>query len=170
MTITLLTELARATRWARPPADAVWLDPNKTSPFEFYQYWRNVGDADVLKCIRMLTFLPLEQINEMDTWADSQAQRGQGNSRLRADQDGSRRGRGRKGQSCCQGAVCGRRRRRQHAHHGNFRRQAGGRQDRHSEPDGGLRTGALQQARRGSWWSRAAFWSTTRRCPMPSSP
>ena len=47
---------------------AVWLDPNKTSPFEFYQYWRNVGDADVLKCIRMLTFLPLEQIDEMDTW------------------------------------------------------------------------------------------------------
>ena len=51
---------------------AVWLDPNKTSPFEFYQYWRNVGDADVLKCIRMLTFLPLEQIDEMDKWEGSQ--------------------------------------------------------------------------------------------------
>ena len=51
---------------------AVWLDPNKTSPFDFYQYWRNVGDADVLKCIRMLTFLPLEQINEMDSWEGSQ--------------------------------------------------------------------------------------------------
>ena len=50
---------------------ALWLDPNKTSPFDFYQYWRNVGDADVMKCIRMLTFLPLEQINEMDTWADA---------------------------------------------------------------------------------------------------
>ena len=51
---------------------AVWLDPNKTSPFDFYQYWRNVGDADVLKCLRMLTFLPLEQINEMDHWEGSQ--------------------------------------------------------------------------------------------------
>lgn len=51
---------------------AVWLDPNKTSPFDFYQYWRNVGDADVLKCIRMLTFLPLEQIDEMDSWEGSQ--------------------------------------------------------------------------------------------------
>jgi tyrosyl-tRNA synthetase len=51
---------------------AVWLDPNKTSPFDFYQYWRNVEDSDVLKCIRMLTFLPLEQINEMDGWKDAQ--------------------------------------------------------------------------------------------------
>ena len=51
---------------------AVWLDPNKTSPFEFYQYWRNVEDADVLKCLRMLTFLPLEQIDEMDSWEGSQ--------------------------------------------------------------------------------------------------
>ena len=50
---------------------AVWLDPTKTSPYDFYQYWRNIGDADVLKCLRMLTFLPLEQINEMDTWADA---------------------------------------------------------------------------------------------------
>ena len=51
---------------------AVWLDPNKTSPYDFYQYWRNVADADVLKCIRMLTFLPLEQIDEMDKWEGSQ--------------------------------------------------------------------------------------------------
>lgn len=51
---------------------AVWLDPKKTSPFDFYQYWRNVSDADVLKCLRMLTFLPLEQINEMDQWEGSQ--------------------------------------------------------------------------------------------------
>ena len=51
---------------------AVWLDPNKTSPFEFYQYWRNVADADVLKCIRMLTFLPLEEIDKMDSWEGSQ--------------------------------------------------------------------------------------------------
>ena len=51
---------------------AVWLDPTKTTPFEFYQYWRNVGDADVLKCLRMLTFLPLEQIDEMENWEGSQ--------------------------------------------------------------------------------------------------
>ena len=51
---------------------AVWLDPKKTSPFDFYQYWRNVGDADVLKCLRMLTFLPIEQIDEMDKWEGSQ--------------------------------------------------------------------------------------------------
>ena len=71
MTITCCCSTPRARRWARPPG-AVWLDPNKTSPYEFYQYWRNVGDADVLKCIRMLTFLPLEQIDEMDTWEGSQ--------------------------------------------------------------------------------------------------
>ena len=51
---------------------AVWLDPNKTSPYEFYQYWRNIGDADVLKCLRMLTFLPIEQIDEMDKWEGAQ--------------------------------------------------------------------------------------------------
>lgn len=56
-------------------AGAVWLDPNKTSPFDFYQYWRNVEDADVLKCIRMLTFLPLEQIDEMDHWEGAQLNR-----------------------------------------------------------------------------------------------
>ena len=54
---------------------AVWLDPQKTSPYDFYQYWRNVGDSDVLKCIRMLTFLPLEQIDEMDKWEGSQLNR-----------------------------------------------------------------------------------------------
>ena len=54
---------------------AVWLDPNKTSPYDFYQYWRNVADADVLKCLRMLTFLPLEQIDEMDKWEGSQLNR-----------------------------------------------------------------------------------------------
>ena len=70
--------------------NAVWLDPNKTSPFEFYQYWRNVDDADVLKCIRMLTFLPLEQIDEMDHWQGRAAQPGQGDSGLGADQDGAR--------------------------------------------------------------------------------
>ncbi len=70
MTITLLTD-SQGNKMGKTAGNAVWLDANKTSPFEFYQYWRNVGDADVMKCIRMLTFLPLEQINEMDTWADA---------------------------------------------------------------------------------------------------
>ena len=71
MTITLLTD-SQGKKMGKTAGNAVWLDPNKTSPFEFYQYWRNVGDADVLKCIRMLTFLPLEQIDEMDKWEGSQ--------------------------------------------------------------------------------------------------
>lgn len=71
MTITLLLN-SEGKKMGKTASGAVWLDPNKTSPFEFYQYWRNVGDADVLKCIRMLTFLPLEQINEMDHWEGSQ--------------------------------------------------------------------------------------------------
>ena len=71
MTITLLLN-SEGKKMGKTAKGAVWLDPNKTSPFEFYQYWRNVEDADVLKCIRMLTFLPLEQINEMDGWKDAQ--------------------------------------------------------------------------------------------------
>ncbi len=71
MTITLLLN-SEGKKMGKTASGAVWLDPNKTSPFEFYQYWRNVGDADVLKCIRMLTFLPLEQIDEMDGWEGSQ--------------------------------------------------------------------------------------------------
>ena len=67
MTITLLTD-SQGNKMGKTAGNAVWLDPNKTSPFEFYQYWRNVADADVLKCIRMLTFLPLEQIDEMAGW------------------------------------------------------------------------------------------------------
>ena len=74
MTITLLTD-SQGKKMGKTAGNAVWLDPNKTSPFEFYQYWRNVGDADVLKCIRMLTFLPLEQIDEMDKWEGSQLNR-----------------------------------------------------------------------------------------------
>lgn len=70
MTITLLTD-SQGKKMGKTAGNAVWLDPNKTSPFEFYQYWRNVGDADVLKCLRMLTFLPLEQIDEMDKWEGS---------------------------------------------------------------------------------------------------
>ncbi len=71
MTITLLLN-SEGKKMGKTANGAVWLDPNKTSPFEFYQYWRNVGDADVLKCIRMLTFLPLEQIDEMDKWEGAQ--------------------------------------------------------------------------------------------------
>ncbi len=67
MTITLLTD-SQGNKMGKTAGNAVWLDPNKTSPFDFYQYWRNVGDADVMRCIRILTFLPLEQINEMDKW------------------------------------------------------------------------------------------------------
>ncbi len=70
MTITLLTD-SQGKKMGKTAGNAVWLDPNKTSPYDFYQYWRNVADADVLKCIRMLTFLPLEQIDEMDTWEGS---------------------------------------------------------------------------------------------------
>ena len=69
MTITLLTD-SQGKKMGKTAGNAVWLDPNKTSPFEFYQYWRNVDDADAMKCIRMLTFLPLEQIDEMSTWKD----------------------------------------------------------------------------------------------------
>lgn len=71
MTITLLLN-SEGKKMGKTQLGAVWLDPNKTSPFEFYQYWRNVADADVLKCIRMLTFLPLEEIDKMDKWEGSQ--------------------------------------------------------------------------------------------------
>ena len=71
MTITLLLN-SEGKKMGKTQKGAVWLDPNKTSPFEFFQYWRNVADADVLKCIRMLTFLPLEQIDEMDHWEGSE--------------------------------------------------------------------------------------------------
>ena len=71
MTITLLTD-SQGKKMGKTAGNAVWLDPNKTSPYDFYQYWRNVGDADVLKCIRMLTFLPIEQIDEMEHWEGAQ--------------------------------------------------------------------------------------------------
>ncbi len=70
MTITLLTD-SQGHKMGKTAGNAVWLDPNKTSPYEFYQYWRNVGDADVMKCIRMLTFIPVEEIEEMEKWDDS---------------------------------------------------------------------------------------------------
>ena len=71
MTITLLLN-SEGKKMGKTASGAVWLDPNKTTPFDFYQYWRNVGDQDVLKCIRMLTFLPLEEINAMDNWEGAQ--------------------------------------------------------------------------------------------------
>ncbi len=74
MTITLLTD-SQGNKMGKTAGNAVWLDPNKTSPYEFYQYWRNVADDDVLKCIRMLTFLPLEKIEEMSGWEGSQLNR-----------------------------------------------------------------------------------------------
>ena len=74
MTITLLTD-SNGKKMGKTAGNAVWLDPNKTSPFDFYQYWRNVGDGDVMKCIRMLTFLPLEQIDEMSKWEGGELNR-----------------------------------------------------------------------------------------------
>ena len=71
MTINLLTD-SQGKKMGKTAGNAVWLDPNKTSPYDFYQYWRNVGDKDVLKCIRMLTFIPLEEIEKMDSWEGSQ--------------------------------------------------------------------------------------------------
>ncbi len=70
MTITLLTD-SNGNKMGKTAGNAVWLDPDKTSPYDFYQYWRNVGDADVIKCLKMLTFLPLSEIAEMETWQDS---------------------------------------------------------------------------------------------------
>ena len=74
MTITLLTD-SNGKKMGKTAGNAVWLDPSKTSPFDFYQYWRNVGDSDVMKCVRMLTFLPLEQIDEMDKWEGQELNR-----------------------------------------------------------------------------------------------
>ncbi|MBQ2602831.1 MAG: tyrosine--tRNA ligase [Oscillospiraceae bacterium] len=71
MTITLLTD-SNGNKMGKTAGNAVWLDPNKTSPFDFYQYWRNVGDADVMKCIKMLTFLPLSEIKAMESWEGSE--------------------------------------------------------------------------------------------------
>ena len=70
MTITLLTD-SNGNKMGKTAGNAVWLDPNKTSPYDFYQYWRNVGDADVIKCLKMLTFLPLNEIAEMETWVNT---------------------------------------------------------------------------------------------------
>ena len=98
--ITLLLN-SEGKKMGKTQSGAVWLDPNKTSPFDFYQYWRNVADADVLKYLRMLTFLPLEQIDEMDKWEGSQLQPGEGNPGIRADRTRSRRRRGEEGTGGC---------------------------------------------------------------------
>ena len=74
LTITLLTD-SQGKKMGKTAGNAVWLDPNKTTPYEFYQYWRNVGDDDVIKCLRMITFLPLEEIDEMAKWEGSELNR-----------------------------------------------------------------------------------------------
>ena len=116
MTITLLLN-SEGKKMGKTASGAVWLDPNKTSPYDFYQYWRNVDDADVLKCIRMLTFLPLEEIEAMDSWEGAQLNQREGNPRIRADRSGTRQGRGRKGTDRCQGDLRFRRCGCQHADH-----------------------------------------------------
>ena len=121
MTITLLLN-SEGKKMGKTAGGAVWLDPNKTSPYEFYQYWRNVGDADVLKCIRMLTFLPLEQIDEMDNVGGQPAQHGQGDPGLRADQAGSWGSGSGKGTADLSKPVLRRQRPDQYAHHRADRR------------------------------------------------
>ena len=74
MTIKLLTD-SKGHKMGKTAGNAVWLDPNKTSPLDFYQYWRHVSDADVMKCIRMLTFLPMDQIEDMSDWKDDRLNR-----------------------------------------------------------------------------------------------
>ena len=97
MTITLLLN-SEGKKMGKTQSGAVWLDPNKTSPYEFFQYWRNVDDQDVIKCMKLLTFIPLEEIEEMErTPLGRAAESRQGAARLRADPDGPRQGRGRQG-------------------------------------------------------------------------
>ena len=104
MTITLLLN-SEGKKMGKTQSGAVWLDPNKTSPFDFYQYWRNVADADVLKCLRMLTFLPLEQIDEMDKWEGSQLNQAKEILAYELTTAGSRRGRGEEGTGGCARTV-----------------------------------------------------------------
>ena len=147
MTITLLTD-SQGKKMGKTAGNAVWLDPNKTSPFEFYQYWRNVGDADVMKCIRMLTFLPLEQIDEMSTWKDQRLNEAKEilayelTKMVHGEEEAV------KGPECsaCTVQRCGRHR--AHAHHPADRGRSDGRLHRHSDPDGQGRSGCVQ--RRGS--------------------
>jgi tyrosyl-tRNA synthetase len=145
MTITLLLT-PRARRWARPWERRVWLDPNKTSPFEFYQYWRNVGDADVLKCIRMLTFLPLEQIDEMDTWEGSQLNRAKEILAFELTKLVHGEEEAKKAEETAKGLFGGERLRGAYAlHRAESGRQVRRRQDRRHESAGGLRPLRLQR-------------------------
>ncbi len=113
MTITLLLN-SEGKKMGKTQSGAVWLDPNKTSPFDFYQYWRNVADADVLKCIRMLTFLPLEKLTRWTSWEGSKLNEAKGNSGIRAYKVSSWRRRSTKAQEaaracyrwqCCRDAY-----------------------------------------------------------------
>ena len=144
MTITLLTD-SQGKKMGKTAGNAVWLDPNKTSPFEFYQYWRNVDDADVMKCIRMLTFLPLEQIDEMATWKDQKLNEAKEILALRADQHGPRQGRGRQGPGCGPRPLQRRGGHRAHAHHHPDPGRPDRRQHRYPDPDGQGRAGGLQR-------------------------
>ena len=123
MTITLLLN-SEGKKMGKTAAGAVWLDPNKTSPYEFYQYWRNVGDADVLKCIRMLTFLPLEQIDEMDKWEGSQLNRAKEILAYELTKSRPRRGGGQEGRGLRKGALRRRSRGRQRPHDRAERRRS----------------------------------------------
>ena len=144
MTITLLLN-SEGKKMGKTASGAVWLDPNKTSPYDFYQYWRNVGDADVLKCIRMLTFLPLERIDEMDTWEGSQLNTAKEilayelTKLVHGEEEAA------KAQEAARGPVRGRRRQRQHALHealpGGLHRRG---RDRHPDPAGQVRSVCLQ--------------------------
>ena len=163
MTITLLTD-SQGKKMGKTAGNAVWLDPNKTSPFEFYQYWRNVGDADVMKCIRMLTFLPLEQIDEMSTWKDQRLNEAKVNSGLRADQHGPWPRRGRKGPECCPRTVQRQRNGyRAHAFYSADRGRPDQWLHRHPDPDGQGWSGSMPTARHAVWSCRAVFWWMARR-------
>ena len=117
MTITLLLN-SEGKKMGKTVSGAVWLDPEKTSPYEFYQYWRNVEDADVIKCLKMLTDVPLEEIAEMETWEGEQLNKAKSYSGLRTDQAGPRGSGSGTGPENGPGTVLLRWRCHQHALHG----------------------------------------------------
>ena len=135
MTITLLTD-SQGNKMGKTAGNAVWLDPNKTSPFEFYQYWRNVGDADVLKCIRMLTFLPLEQIDEMAEWEGAKLNETKDILAYELTKLVHGEEEAEKGPSGGSGTVWRRRQRSGYAHHRAHRRRPGQRRDQRAESAG----------------------------------
>ena len=165
MTITLLTD-SQGKKMGKTAGNAVWLDPNKTSPFEFYQYWRNVGDADVLKCIRMLTFLPLEQIDEMDHWEGEQLNKAKEILAYELTKMVHGEEEAEKAQAAARGLFSGAADHEQYAQHGSWTPQL--------VKDGavGLLAAMVSRgsvrpptARPASWSSRAASSSTARRSP-----